>query len=169
MDENKDCLDLKEEIRKLKKDNERKSKRLDKIIKQSDKQQLLFISLNEQMTKQKEELDKLHEYDTEQQIVAKAKLDNTIINDLEDNEYFKSSIIYQPADILSGDFYSLHVLKNDNIFVVENRKEAIKRAIDEADKKDTIVILGKGDEEYHEIKGEFFPFDDREVVKEVIN
>ena len=65
-------------------------------------------------------------------------------------------------DIMSG------MIKKDNIYPIEDRKEAITKAIKEADKNDTILILGKGDEEYQEIKGEFFVFDDREVVKEVL-
>ena len=31
-----------------------------------------------------------------------------------------------------------------------------------------VVILGKGDETYQEIAGQKLPFDDREVVKEIL-
>lgn len=159
MDENKAYLELKEDMRKLLKDNERKSRRLDKIIKQSDKQQLLFISLNEKMTKQKEELDKLHEYDTEQQIIAKAKLDNAIIDDLKNNDYFKSSIIYQPADILSGDFYSLHVLKNNNIFayVIDGQGHGISPALTVFAVSSAIAYLTEEDNSFQDIIDKLFP------------
>jgi len=86
----------------------RTTNRLNKIIKQSDKQQLLLIELNEEIEAKKQELKKLYEYDKQQQLIAKKKLDNNIINDLEDS----TKIIYQAADILSGDYYSIHKLKN---------------------------------------------------------
>jgi len=68
----------------------RTKKRLNKIIKQSDKQQLLLIELNEEIEAKKQELKKLYDYDKRQQLIAKKKLDNNIINDLEDS----TKIIY---------------------------------------------------------------------------
>jgi UDP-N-acetylmuramoyl-L-alanyl-D-glutamate--2,6-diaminopimelate ligase len=38
-----------------------------------------------------------------------------------------------------------------------------------AKKGDIILIAGKGHETYQEIKGVKYPFDDREVVKEILN
>ena len=51
---------------------------------------------------------------------------------------------------------------------IVDRKEAIKEAIKMATKKDMIVLAGKGHEPYQEIKGEKFPFDEREIVTKII-
>ena len=52
---------------------------------------------------------------------------------------------------------------------ITDRKEAIKEAIKMANKKDIIVLAGKGHEPYQEIKGEKFPFDERVIVREIID
>ncbi|MFD2202301.1 UDP-N-acetylmuramoyl-L-alanyl-D-glutamate--2,6-diaminopimelate ligase [Shivajiella indica] len=52
--------------------------------------------------------------------------------------------------------------------VIEDRREAIKTAGVLATKGDIILIAGKGHETYQEIKGVKYPFDDREVVKEML-
>lgn len=52
-----DIEQLKENIQKLIKDYERKSKRLDKIMKQSDKQQMEVLHLNEQLDEYKNHLE----------------------------------------------------------------------------------------------------------------
>ena len=55
-----------------------------------------------------------------------------------------------------------------NYKVVVDRKEAIKQAIDMANKLDIIVLAGKGHEPYQEINGEKLPFDERIIIKEII-
>jgi UDP-N-acetylmuramoyl-L-alanyl-D-glutamate--2,6-diaminopimelate ligase len=60
-------------------------------------------------------------------------------------------------------------LNKDNYIVIENRKEAIKKAIDIAAKDDVIVIAGKGHETYQILKDETIHFDEREVVKEILD
>ncbi len=57
----------------------------------------------------------------------------------------------------------------DNVNVIIERKEAIQRAIDELGAGEALLILGKGDEDYQEIKGVKHHFDDREVVREYLN
>ena len=52
--------------------------------------------------------------------------------------------------------------------VMADRKEAIKTASALAEPKDIILVAGKGHETYQEIKGERFPFDDREILKEML-
>ena len=52
--------------------------------------------------------------------------------------------------------------------VIENRREAIKEAIRMSNKRDIIIIAGKGHEVYQEIKGEKIPFNEREIIKEII-
>ena len=52
--------------------------------------------------------------------------------------------------------------------VIVDRVEAIKSAIDMANKNDIIVLAGKGHETYQEINGEKHPFDEREIIKKLI-
>ena len=52
--------------------------------------------------------------------------------------------------------------------VIEDRKEAIKEAIKVASKRDIIVLAGKGHEPYQEINGTKYPFDERIIVKEIM-
>lgn len=59
-----------------------------------------------------------------------------------------------------------HVRKT---LVIKDRREAIKTASALAEKEDIIVVAGKGHEDYQEINGERFPFDDKEILKEMLN
>ena len=52
---------------------------------------------------------------------------------------------------------------------IVDRKEAIKKAIIMANKKDMIVLAGKGHEQYQEINKKRFPFDESLIVNEVID
>jgi UDP-N-acetylmuramoyl-L-alanyl-D-glutamate--2,6-diaminopimelate ligase len=61
-------------------------------------------------------------------------------------------------DILKG------VPVQGNYKVIENRPEAIRYAMDIAEKNDIIVLAGKGHETYQEINGVKHHLDEREVV-----
>jgi len=50
---------------------------------------------------------------------------------------------------------------------ITDRREAIKAACSMATEDDIILVAGKGHEKYQEIKGERFPFDDVEVLREM--
>ena len=52
--------------------------------------------------------------------------------------------------------------------VIVDRREAIKKAISMMTKKDMVVICGKGHEKYQEINKEQLPFDEREIVKGIL-
>lgn len=52
--------------------------------------------------------------------------------------------------------------------VVSDRKEAIKTACSLANQKDIILVAGKGHEDYQEIKGVKYHFDDKEVLREML-
>lgn len=52
--------------------------------------------------------------------------------------------------------------------VIVDRVEAIKEAIKMADKKDIILLAGKGHEPYQEINGVKHPFDERIIVNDII-
>ena len=58
---------------------------------------------------------------------------------------------------------------NENVKCIANRKEAIKYALESLAKDEILVILGKGDETYQEIKGVKYPFSDKEVVRELLD
>ena len=53
--------------------------------------------------------------------------------------------------------------------VIVNRKEAIKKAISMANKRDIIVLAGKGHEQYQEINKVRYPFDENEIVNSIID
>lgn len=65
-------------------------------------------------------------------------------------------------DILAG-------MEKDNNIVIENRKEAIKKAMEIAGEKDIIILAGKGHETYQEIEHVKYDFDERSVVKEILS
>jgi UDP-N-acetylmuramoyl-L-alanyl-D-glutamate--2,6-diaminopimelate ligase len=67
------------------------------------------------------------------------------------------------ADILSG------IQDPDAVTVELNRKKAIAMALDAQEDEDVVLILGKGDENYQIIYDKKFPFDDRAVVRELLN
>lgn len=52
--------------------------------------------------------------------------------------------------------------------IIEDRKEAIKKAITMMNKKDIVVICGKGHEKYQEINKEKIPFDERKIINEIL-
>ena len=56
-----------------------------------------------------------------------------------------------------------------NYECITDRKDAIQKAISMANKNDIIIIAGKGHEMYQEIQKEQIPFDEREVIKEIID
>ncbi len=56
----------------------------------------------------------------------------------------------------------------DKALMIEDRKEAINKALKLKEKDDLVVILGKGDENIQEIKGVKYPFSDKAVVNEIL-
>lgn len=62
-------------------------------------------------------------------------------------------------EILSG------MKHKENLHVEQDRYKAIEKALKMQQKKEVLVILGKGDEDYQEIAGVKYPFDDRTVVR----
>ncbi len=71
-----------------------------------------------------------------------------------------------PEMILEDILIGLH--GKDHVTATPDRKLAIKMALDGLEGDDALLILGKGDEDYQEIKGVKHPFDDREVVRELL-
>jgi len=52
--------------------------------------------------------------------------------------------------------------------MISDRKEAIKYAIENGQEGDIIMLIGKGHEDYKEIKGVRYPFDERVIIKEIL-
>lgn len=52
--------------------------------------------------------------------------------------------------------------------IIPDRKAAIKYAIQTGQPGDIIMLLGKGHEDYKEIKGVRYPFDERIIIKEIL-
>lgn len=58
---------------------------------------------------------------------------------------------------------------NGTYMEIDDRKEAIAYCITHAEPGDMIVLLGKGHEDYQEIKGVKYHFDEREAVAEILD
>jgi UDP-N-acetylmuramoyl-L-alanyl-D-glutamate--2,6-diaminopimelate ligase len=54
------------------------------------------------------------------------------------------------------------------VHVDVNRREAITKALQDQKEGEVVVILGKGDETYQIVYDKKFPFDDREVAREIL-
>ena len=52
--------------------------------------------------------------------------------------------------------------------VIENRREAIRHALEIGREGDVIVLAGKGHETYQEVMGVKKPFDEKQVVQELL-
>ncbi len=57
---------------------------------------------------------------------------------------------------------------HQKVEVEVNRRKAIQLALKNASAGDTILVAGKGHENYQEINGIKYPFDDRQVIKELV-
>ena len=51
---------------------------------------------------------------------------------------------------------------------IPDRREAIRWCLENAQEGDIIVLAGKGHEDYQEIQGEKRPFDERVVIRELL-
>ena len=66
-------------------------------------------------------------------------------------------------DILEG------IEDKTDVAVEINRKKAIEMALKDQKDDEVVVVLGKGDEAYQIIYDQKLPFDDREVIREILN
>ncbi len=66
-------------------------------------------------------------------------------------------------DILSG------LTGKEHVTATPDRRLAIEMALNSLEEGEVLLILGKGDETYQEIKGVKHPFDDRMVVREILD
>ena len=73
----------------------------------------------------------------------------------------------EPADIMKD--IETGIKKTDGKYImIEDRKEAIKYAIEHGQKGDVIILAGKGHEDYQEIKGKKYPMDERVLIADIL-
>jgi len=73
----------------------------------------------------------------------------------------------EPEQILADMGAGIEAHQKHKVLSIVNRKEAIKTACMLAKPGDIILVAGKGHEDYQEIKGVKYHFDDKEVINEI--
>ncbi|KJD31146.1 UDP-N-acetylmuramoylalanyl-D-glutamate--2,6-diaminopimelate ligase [Tamlana nanhaiensis] len=73
-----------------------------------------------------------------------------------------------PNEILNEIEAGVEAQNYKKMLIIADRKQAIKTACQMAQPNDIVLIAGKGHENYQEIKGERFDFDDYKIVKEIL-
>jgi UDP-N-acetylmuramoyl-L-alanyl-D-glutamate--2,6-diaminopimelate ligase len=73
----------------------------------------------------------------------------------------------EPGDILKDMLAGLSPSEKEQTLCIEDRTQAIRTATLLAKKGDVVLVAGKGHEDYQEIKGVKYPFDDREKLKAI--
>ncbi|WP_321333770.1 UDP-N-acetylmuramoyl-L-alanyl-D-glutamate--2,6-diaminopimelate ligase [uncultured Bacteroides sp.] len=74
----------------------------------------------------------------------------------------------EPQDIINDMMTGLDASDCKKTLIIADRKEAIRTACMLAQQGDVILVAGKGHENYQEIKGVKHHFDDKEIIKEII-
>jgi UDP-N-acetylmuramoyl-L-alanyl-D-glutamate--2,6-diaminopimelate ligase len=74
-----------------------------------------------------------------------------------------------PIQILAEMRKGIDPAKKNMSMVITDRKEAIITAYNIARSGDMILIAGKGHEKYQDIKGIKHPFDDKEIIAELMD
>lgn len=70
-------------------------------------------------------------------------------------------------DIIEDIKVGIHKTKGEYV-VIPDRREAMKYCIENAKEGDIILFLGKGHEDYQEIRGVKYPFDERDVIAGIL-
>ncbi|WP_122640818.1 UDP-N-acetylmuramoyl-L-alanyl-D-glutamate--2,6-diaminopimelate ligase [Romboutsia sp. Marseille-P6047] len=97
-------------------------------------------------------------------IMGKIAQDNSDITIITSDNPRKEKPLDIIDDILLGIDKSIN-----NFLVIEDRKQAIEKAIRLSNKNDIILIAGKGHETYQIIGNIKYDFDDRKIAKDIIN
>ncbi len=90
--------------------------------------------------------------------VAAQLSDHTVITSDNPRKEEPSAIIAQIAQGFAG---------KNNFEIVEDRREALYRALQIAQEGDTVLVAGKGHETYQEFATGVVPFDDREILRDL--
>lgn len=73
----------------------------------------------------------------------------------------------EPQDILNDMYEGVNAGERSKVLTIADRKEAIRTACMLAKEGDVILVAGKGHEDYQEIKGVKYPFDDKKIIAEI--
>lgn len=76
---------------------------------------------------------------------------------------------YEDNDAIIEDILVGMKKTNGKYVIIGDRKEAIRYSIVHAERGDVILILGKGHEDYQEVNGIRYPFDERVIIREVLD
>ena len=105
-------------ITNLKKDGEKYTVKASIFpILNEDQEIIEYIAIRHDITEILElntKVKDLHNYNVEQEYIAREKLEAGIVNDMSKDE---CKILYHPSDILSGDFYSIYKREDGSIFI----------------------------------------------------
>lgn len=72
-------------------------------------------------------------------------------------------------DILAGVLSNNKYKPNKNVWAFTNRRDAISKALNLANKNDIVILCGKGGEKGMCVKGKIIPWDEKRKVKRAIN
>lgn len=75
---------------------------------------------------------------------------------------------YEEFDDIAKDILVGMNKTNCEYKIIPSRRDAIKFAIENGREGDIIMLIGKGHEDYMEVKGVRYPFDERVVIKEIL-
>ena len=110
--------------------HERNERRLERIIKQSDKQQMDLLKLNKELDAYKDRLEAIHRYDVQQQKIARGKVEANIVVDANTGGLAVDAL-FLPSDILSGDFYSVYRKEDGSLlfFILDGQGHGISPSL----------------------------------------
>ena len=97
--------------------------------------------------------------------IAAKKADFVVISNVDPYEDDPKEILEDIAVVAE----KFGKIRGQNLFVIEDRREGIKKALSLAGENNVVLITGKGAEQLIIIGGKHFPWDDRVVVREEIN
>ncbi|MDD2618976.1 MAG: cyanophycin synthetase, partial [Bacteroidales bacterium] len=86
--------------------------------------------------------------------------DNLILTS--DNPRFE-----EPQAILDDMYAGVPAEARKKVLCILDRREAIRTACKLAAKGDFVLVAGKGHEDYQDIKGHKYPFDDKKIIAEI--
>jgi len=73
----------------------------------------------------------------------------------------------EPQDILNDMLAGVEIVDQKRVLTIIDRKEAIRTACMLAQPGDVVLVAGKGHEDYQDVKGVKYPFDDKKVIADV--
>jgi UDP-N-acetylmuramoyl-L-alanyl-D-glutamate--2,6-diaminopimelate ligase len=74
----------------------------------------------------------------------------------------------KPEEIIEEMIAGVPGDKRNDVLAIPDRREAIKTAVMLAREGDIVLVAGKGHETYQEIQGEKYPFDDMEILRDLL-